>query len=71
MKKVFGLIFVLALVATPAMAQKVNIDYAHDYDFDSIKTYQYVDTTESNVKGNQMMADRVANMIKKELGEGG
>ena len=71
MKKVFGLIFVVALIATPAMAQKVNIDYAHDYDFDSIKTFQYVDTAESNVKGNQMMADRVTNMIKKELREGG
>jgi hypothetical protein len=71
MNKAFGLLFVLALVATPAMAQKVNIDYAHDYDFDSIKTFQYVDTTESNVKGNEMMADRVANMIKKELREGG
>lgn len=71
MKKMFGLIFVVALVATPAMAQKVNIDYAHDFDFGSIKTFQYVDTAESNVKGNQMMADRVTNMIKKELREGG
>jgi hypothetical protein len=71
MKKALGLIFVVALVATPAMAQKVNIDYAHDYDFDSIKTFQYVDTAESNVKGNQMMADRVTSMIKKELREGG
>ncbi len=53
------------------MAQKVNIDYAHDYDFDSIKTFQYVDTTESNVKGNEIMAQRVADMIKKELREGG
>ena len=71
MKKALGLIFVMALVATPAMAQKVNIDYAHEFDFDSIKTFQYVDTAESNVKGNQMMADRVTNMIKKELREGG
>ncbi len=71
MKKVIGLVFVVALIATPAMAQKVTIDYAHDYDFDSIKTFQYVDTAESNVKGNQMMADRVTNMIKKELREGG
>ena len=71
MKKALGLIFVMALVATPAMAQKVNIDYAHEFDFDSIETFQYVDTRESNVQGNQMMADRVANMIKKELREGG
>jgi hypothetical protein len=71
MKKALGIVFVVALIATPAMAQKVQIDYAHDYDFDGIETFQYVDTTESNVKGNQMMADRVANMIKKELREGG
>ena len=71
MKKALGLIFVVVLVATPAMAQKVNIDYAHDFDFESVKTFQYVDTAESNVKGNQMMADRVTNMIKKELREGG
>jgi hypothetical protein len=71
MKKVFGLIFVVALIATPAMAQKVTIDYAHDYDFDSIKTFQYVDTQESNVQGNDMMAQRVTDMIKKELREGG
>ena len=71
MRKALGLVFVLALAATPAMAQKVNIDYAHEFDFDSVKTFQYVDTAESNVKGNQMMADRVTNMIKKELREGG
>jgi hypothetical protein len=71
MKKALGFIFVVALVATPAMAQKVTIDYAHDFDFGSIKTFQYVDTEDSNVKGNQMMADRVASMIMKELREGG
>ena len=71
MKKALGLIFVMALVAAPAMAQKVNIDYAHEFDFDSVKTFQYVDPAESNIKGNQMMADRVTNMIKKELREGG
>jgi hypothetical protein len=71
MKKALGLIFVMALVATPAMAQKVNIDYAHDYDFDSVKTFQYVDTTESNVQGNEIMAKRVEDMIIKEFKEGG
>jgi len=71
MKKALAFIFVVALVATPAMAQKVTIDYAHDFDFGSIKTFQYVDTEDSNVKGNQMMADRVASMIMKELREGG
>ncbi len=70
MKKVLGLIFVMALIATPAMAQKVTIDYAHDFDFTSAKTFQYVETKDSNVK-NQLMADRVTTMFKKELIEGG
>ena len=70
MKKALGLVFVLALAATPAMAQKVSIDYAHDYDFDSIERFEYVDTAESNIQ-NSMMAERVANMIRRELREGG
>ena len=70
MKKALGLIFVLALAATPAMAQKVTIDYAHDFDFSGVKTFQYVETKDSNVK-NEIMADRVATMFKKELADGG
>ena len=27
------------------MAQKVTIDYAHDFDFKGLKTFQYVDTS--------------------------
>ena len=71
MKKALGILFVMALIATPAMAQKVTIDYAHDFDFDGVKTFQYVNTDESNVKGNDLMAKRVEDMIKKELREGG
>ncbi len=71
MKKALGLVFVLALAATPAMAQKVTIDYAHDYDFEAIKTFQYVPTDKSDVKGNDLMDQRIEDMIKKELREGG
>jgi len=70
MKKTLGLIIVLGLAASPALAQKVTIDYAHDYDFSTVKTFQYVNTEESNAK-NPMMADRIESMIKKELKEGG
>jgi len=70
MKKTFGLLVVLALVAIPASAQKVAIDYAHDFDFESVKTFTYVDTAESNAS-NSIMADRVRDMILKELREGG
>jgi flagellin-like hook-associated protein FlgL len=64
------LVFVLALAATPAMAQKVTIDYAHDFDFSAVKTFQYVETKDSDIK-NELMADRITTMFKKELAEGG
>jgi flagellin-like hook-associated protein FlgL len=70
MKKALGLVFILALAATPAMAQKVTIDYAHDFDFSGVKTYQYVETKDSDIK-NELMADRITTMLKKELAEGG
>jgi hypothetical protein len=70
MKKIIGLVFAVALIATPALAQKVTIDYARDFDFKGVETYQYVETEDSNVK-NQLMADRVTSMLKKELAEGG
>jgi flagellin-like hook-associated protein FlgL len=52
------------------MAQKVTIDYAHDFDFKAVKTFQYIDTKDSNIK-NQLMADRITTMFKKVLAEGG
>lgn len=70
MKKVLGLAVVVGLAASPALAQKVTIDYAHDYDFNGPETFQYVDTEESNA-ANPMMHDRIVAMIKKELKEGG
>lgn len=70
MKKVTGLLIVLGMVAVPSFAQKVTIDYAHDFDFKAVKTFQYVDTKESNAK-NQMMADRIKDGIIKQLTEGG
>jgi hypothetical protein len=70
MKKVLGILIVLGFAASPALAQKVTIDYAHDFDFGSVNTFQYVDTEESNA-GNPMMHDRIQAMIIKEMKEGG
>ena len=58
-------------MASSTWAETVTIDYSHSFDFNSVKTFQYVETEESNIKGNDMMADRVVTMIKKELREGG
>jgi hypothetical protein len=71
MKKILGCAVLVMLIAAPSLAQKVTIDYAHGFDFDSVTTFQYVDTEESNIKDNPMMGDRVVSMIRKELREGG
>jgi hypothetical protein len=71
MKKTLGFVFVVILIAAPGMAQKVAIDYSRGFDWDAVETFQYVDTKDSNIQGNQMMADRVASMIRKEMREGG
>jgi hypothetical protein len=70
MRKFIGLAIVLGLAATPAFAQKIHIDYAHDFDFKGIKTFTYVDTPDSNAQ-NPLMASRIEALIKKELKEGG
>jgi hypothetical protein len=70
MRKTLGLLIVLGLAATPALAQKVNIDYAHDFDFEKAKSFQYVETKDSN-SDNQRVDDRIKNAILRELKEGG
>ena len=70
MKKALGLVVVLVLAAVPAMAQKVTIDYAHDFDFTAVKTFQYVDTKDSN-SPNELMDERIKTAIVRELTEGG
>ena len=70
MKKTLGLVIILGLAATPALAQKVNIDYAHEFDFSAVKTFQYVETKESD-SANPMMQERIVSSIKRELTEGG
>ena len=71
MKKIVGCAVVLLLVAAPGLAQMVTIDYSRSFDWNGATTFQYVDTPDSNIKDNQMMADRVASMIRKEMREGG
>lgn len=69
--KILAIAVAGVFVALPGFAQKVTIDYAHDFDFGAVETFQYVDTEESNIEGNLMMAERVVSMIKQELREGG
>jgi len=68
MRKLVGIAFLL--VATPVAAQQVNIDYAKGTDFKAIKTYEYVDTKETNA-ANPLMADRIVQGIKAKLNSAG
>lgn len=70
MKKMFGLLIVFAVAATPALAQKITIDYARDFDFSQVKTFTYFATEDSNT-GNQLTDNRIRNAILTELREGG
>ena len=58
MKRLLGTLIVLGLAATPALAQKITIDYAHDFDFEKVKSFQYVETKDSNSK-DQLMDGRI------------
>ena len=71
MKKILGCAVLVMLIAAPSLAQKVTIDYSRGFDWNGVETFQYVETPESNIKDNQIMADRVASMIRQEMREGG
>ena len=66
MKTTVVLLIVLGAVAMPTYAQKVTIDYAHDFDFKAVKTFQYVETTDSNSK-DQLMDGRIKDAIIQQL----
>ena len=42
MNRIFALAAALCLFAAPGFAQKVTVDWDKDYDFDTIKTYEWV-----------------------------
>jgi hypothetical protein len=56
----------LAVVATPSIAQKITIDYAHDFDFSGVKTFTYVDTGDTNAQSD-LTNDRIKNAIIEQL----
>ena len=70
MKKMLGLTVVVALIAAPSFAAKVTIDYAHDFDFSTVKTFTYVDTGDSNAS-NQLTDGRIKNSIIEHLKSSG
>lgn len=72
MKRTAALLFALLvfLPVTATWAQKVTIDYAHDFDFSGVKTFTYVDTPDSNAR-NELDDARIRNAIIRQLEERG
>ncbi len=70
MKKALGLLFVLTLASTPVPAQKITIDYAHDFDFSSVETFEYLRTPETNAP-DDLTDHRIRNSIIRELHKNG
>jgi len=70
MKRALGIAMVALAVALPAAAQDVNIDYAHEYDFSKVKTFQYVES-DKDVAPNELMDGRIVGAIKDRLTIGG
>ena len=60
------------LVATVVWAAKAHVDYDADVDFSKINTFQYVDTPESSIEGNNpLMHGRIIAIIESTLIEAG
>lgn len=70
LKQTFVIIAVAALAMSCSSVRNTTVDYAHEFDFSKVKTFQYLNTEDSNAK-NPLMADRVTALIKKEFTEGG
>jgi len=66
------LVLGLVLVAGPAFAQKVYIDYDKEFTTGEIKTFAWSDTTETSVKeANPLLHSRIVNGIEYYLTLGG
>ncbi len=64
MKRVIGILVVVVLVALPAAAQKVSVDWDRDADFEKFKTFAWVDGPPTPLEGNYPM---VHSLIKNSI----
>ena len=72
MRKLFGSLIVLALCASPALAQKVFVDYDKNYDFSKIRTFSWAATDETSLaKSAPLVHSRIVNSIEHHLTLGG
>ena len=69
-RKIVPLLVIMIVVSVPALAQKITIDYAHEFDFSLVETFEYVRTAESNAP-DEITDNRIKAAIIRELFEGG
>lgn len=69
-RKIVPLLVIMIVVSIPTLAQKITIDYAHEFDFSVVKTFEYVRTPETNAP-DEITDNRIKNAIIRELAEGG
>lgn len=62
----------LTLVALPALAQKVQVDYDRSADFDSYRSFAWAETPDTSIRGESPLThSRIKNAIEHYLAEGG
>ena len=64
-QSICGTALLLVLTVTPALAQKVAIDYDKNYDFSSIETYEWVEPVQD--EANPLMVQRLRNALDYHL----
>jgi len=69
MRRTFVLLVALAVLSGPAIAQKITIDYAHDFDFSQVNTFTYVETQDTDLQ-NTLADSRLESAILRELKSG-
>jgi hypothetical protein len=72
MNKAIGLLAIVALVAVPAAAQKVSVDWDRDANFESFKSFAWVDGPPTPLEGNHpMVHSLIKNSIEYWMTSGG
>ena len=71
MKKTFGIIVGVMLVAVPGMAQKVHIDYDKEADFSKYKTFAWYSSPDTSVAdSNDLVHRKIVEIIQNQLQAG-
>jgi hypothetical protein len=71
MKDLLVLLLALFLIATPALAQKIHIDYDEEADFSKYKTFAWYSSPDTSVAdSNDLVHRRIVEIIQNQLQSG-